>query len=89
MRKPIKRTIYNNYDLWDQYHADAEAYLKEEKENPSEDEIWDEIYELDRQNWEEAKDQMVEFFEHSFINYLKNDSIYAIIKQERNIVCMK
>lgn len=44
MREYKVRTVFNNYNLWDDYKEDAVEILKENGiENPTEDQIWDEI----------------------------------------------
>lgn len=63
MRVPEKRTIYDNYDLWNQYEADAREYLEGNgNTDPSESEIWDEVYTMDEENWADEKEQLEKFF---------------------------
>ena len=63
IRTPKKRVIYDNYDLWDTYEEMAkEDLLENGVENPSDKDIWDEIYFLDEFTAEEEFDRMREFF---------------------------
>lgn len=67
MRQPKKRIIYDNYDLWNDYADDAREYLIDEGfvekgDEPNENDIWSEIYEIDRITWDEEKPQLEEFF---------------------------
>lgn len=61
--KPIKRVIYDNYDLYNNYADDAKENLAEDGiENPSDDELWDLINFLDSCDWEEVKEDLDNFF---------------------------
>lgn len=64
MRKAKERIIYNSYDLWENYEADARESLKDNCgiENPTYDQIWEEIYFLDSINWESDKAELEHFF---------------------------
>lgn len=45
-RKAKERIVYDNYDVWDSYSEDAKETLKiNGNDNPTEDEIWDMVYE--------------------------------------------
>lgn len=61
------RTIYNNYNLWEDYEEFARETLEEykEKEEITNDDIWNEIYEQDASNWEDEKARLVDFFDGS------------------------
>lgn len=61
MREPQIRTIYNNYDLWDQYSEFAKETLSEYEEEPSEDSIWNVINDEDSTNWECEKERLEKF----------------------------
>ena len=67
MRKPAERVIYNNYSLeemWD----DCRSFLIENgNENPSDDEVWEEINFSDACNWEEEKERLEAFFDGDYI----------------------
>lgn len=63
MREPQTRTIYNNYDLWEQYQEFAKETLSEYEEEPSEDSIWNVINDEDSVNWECEKERLEEFFD--------------------------
>ena len=63
MRKPQRRTIYNNYNLWEDYEEDAREMLEERgNSNLSENDIWDEINFIDEVNWENEKENLEDFF---------------------------
>ena len=65
MREAKTRTIYSNYDLWDEWHEDAEEYLKDETGLiPSKSAIWEEIYNADEINWEYTRDDLERFFDN-------------------------
>lgn len=57
-----RRTIYDNYDLWDTYEAVARETLAEYDDNPSDDEIWNVIYDEDSINWDCVKEELEKFF---------------------------
>ena len=62
MREPVKRTIYNNYNL-EEYREEAEANLKEfHIINPTMDDIEREICFMDATNWECEKERLEQFF---------------------------
>lgn len=64
MREYKTRTIFNNYNLWDDYKEDAVEILKENGiENPTEDQIWDEIIFQSDGNWEGAKWELRKYFD--------------------------
>ena len=63
MRKPERRTIYNNYDLWGDYEEDAREYFESTYgEQPTEEELWNVIYSFDEDYWSEIKNKLKEFF---------------------------
>ena len=62
--KAKERVIYNNYDL-DDYEADAKEMLEANGiEDPCERQIWDEIYEMDAEYWEDEKGNLREIFDN-------------------------
>ena len=66
MKEAKRRTIYNNYDLWEDYFEDAKEYLVEngaDEEDITDEEIWSEIYFQDELNWEAEKEMLNNFFE--------------------------
>lgn len=64
MREYKVRTVFNNYNLWDDYKEDAVEILKENGiENPTEDQIWDEIMFQSNSNWEDEKHELRKFFD--------------------------
>ena len=63
MREPLTRTIYNNYDLWDDYSEFAKETLSEYDEEPSKNAIWNVINDQDSINWEDEKERLKEFFD--------------------------
>lgn len=66
MKEAQERTIYNNYNLWEDCLEDAkETLIANGIENPTEEEIWEEIYFIDSINWEEEKERLVEFFKNN------------------------
>lgn len=60
-----RRTIYNNYNLWEDYLEAAKEILSERNEEITDNAIWEEIYEQDNLNWQDEKERLVEFFEGS------------------------
>ena len=60
MKKAVQRVVYDNYDLWGDYHEEAREFL-EEWHNPdeiSESMIWDEIYRIAGYNWLDEKERL-------------------------------
>lgn len=57
-------TIYNNYNLDEQFD-DIRFCMIEDGENPTDDEVWDEIHFQDSINWEEECERLKEFFSTS------------------------
>lgn len=65
-REPIIRTIYNNYDLWSNYNEAAkEICIENNILNPTDDDIWEEIYFQDNINWDGEKERLIDFFDGS------------------------
>lgn len=64
MREAMERTIYNNYNLWEEYAEEAKNNILENtgNEDPSDNEIWDEIHFLDSLEWDEVKESLDQFF---------------------------
>lgn len=63
MRTPEERVIYNNYNLWKEHHEAAEENLNlNGNDIPTENQIWDEIYELDSDRWENVKEELTKYF---------------------------
>lgn len=60
--------IYNNYDLWNDHAEDARQFLIDEYPEecpdgePSDDAIWDVIYEDDQITWEDERERLRDFF---------------------------
>lgn len=66
MKNAKQRIIYDSYDLWEQYADDAREILAENgNQEPSEEEIWEEIYFYDEVNWSEELERLQEFFDGS------------------------
>lgn len=64
MREYKTRTIFNNYNLWDDYKEDTVEILKENGiENPTENQIWDEIMFQNDEYWEDAKQDLRKYFD--------------------------
>ena len=61
--KAVERVIYNNYDL-EKYFEDAKEYLIDEYDNedPTENEIWDEIYRMDELDRDDVFDELKDIF---------------------------
>ena len=59
-----ERVIYNNYDLWEDYHEEAQSLWEEN--NPdyyiTDTDLWDYIYNMDTMEWENEHEQLKEFF---------------------------
>lgn len=63
MKKAKKRIIYSNYNLWDEYEESARDNLEEKNIlNPTEGQIWDEIYEINDSYWGEILKRLTKFF---------------------------
>lgn len=57
-KQPAERVIYSNYDL-DEMYDDARAFLEETaEEEPTEAEIWNEIYFLSASYWDDEHEQL-------------------------------
>ena len=63
MREAQRRTIYNNYDLWEDYEEFAREILEEYDEEPSENAIWNVINDQDSANWQDEEERLKEFFD--------------------------
>lgn len=64
MKEYKVRTIFNNHNLWDDYKDYAVKTLKENGiENPTEDQIWNEIVFQNDQDWEDKKNELERFFD--------------------------
>ena len=66
MREPVVRTIYDNYNLWNDSNVkEAKEVLLERdgNENPSDNDIWDELNDEDNINWKEEKYELLKFFD--------------------------
>lgn len=63
-RTPKVRSIYNNYDLWNEYLSFAREDLEDNGiSEPSDEELWAVIYEADFSNWEERIRELRDFFD--------------------------
>lgn len=65
LREPVQRTIYDNYDLWDDENV---TYAKEDLEdegndNPTEEDIWEKISDIDASNYDDEMERLGEFFD--------------------------
>lgn len=66
MKEAKKRTIYNNYNLWEDFSENAKDNLNaNDILQPTESQIWDEIYEQDEYNWNEIRQKLTAFFSGS------------------------
>ena len=66
MKEAKKRTIYNNYNLWEDFSEKAKDNLNaNDILQPTESQIWDEIYEQDEYNWNEIRQKLTAFFSGS------------------------
>ena len=72
MNKVAKeRTIYNNYDVCEAYD-EAKEFLMEEREEddePTENEIWNEVYFQQEIEWDEAKAELDRFFKGKTVGF--------------------
>lgn len=59
----MRKTIYNNNNLQDDYEKDAREYLESINEPTTEENIWNEIYNINENNLRDAKQNLEEFFE--------------------------
>lgn len=62
LKVPHIRTIYNNYDLWEYYEESAKESCIENGIELTDNNIWDEIYLMDSDCWDNEKLQLIEFF---------------------------
>lgn len=65
LREPVQRIIYDNYYLWDDENV---AYAKEDLEdegnnNPTEEDIWEKISDIDASNYDDEMERLEEFFD--------------------------
>lgn len=66
MKEAKKRTIYSNYNLWDDFSEAAKDSLEANNIlQPTESQIWDEIYEQNGFYWNEIHQKLTEFFSGS------------------------
>ena len=69
-RMPKPRTIYDNYSLWETYPDEQikatllENGVYETEENITDEAIWEERYFLDEYDWDDAKEELKEFFDN-------------------------
>lgn len=64
MKNGKERIIYDNYNLWDDYNEFAKETLASNGiENPSENDIWEEINFQDSIYWEDCKETLRDFFD--------------------------
>lgn len=57
------RTIYNNYDIFEKYETVArEEFAEDGNTDPSDADIAERVYQLDEDEWEEAKLDLENFF---------------------------
>ncbi len=74
-RTPKRRILYSNYDVSEAFNAAAQYLFDEYSENNDwktiadipENEIWDEVYQMDNDNWYDFRDELSDFIQ-------KNDS---------------
>lgn len=59
-----ERIIYNNYDLDEMYEDCKQFLIDAGNEEPTEEEIWNEIYFTDSINWENEFEQLKDFFDN-------------------------
>ena len=64
-RAPKKRTVYNNYDLSSYEDIARETLTENGNEDPTDSQLWEEIYFLDSITWEEEKERLKDFFKGS------------------------
>ena len=63
-RIPLKRTIYNNYDLSSYEDIARETLTENGNEDPTDFQLWEEIYSLDFITWEEIIERLKDFFDN-------------------------
>ena len=61
-KQAVIRTIYNNYNLWEDSKDDAIETLKANDITITDSAIWEEIYNQDEYDWIEIKDDLERFF---------------------------
>jgi len=64
-----ERIIFNNYDLSDMYDDAKECLIDNGIEDPSDDTIWNEIYDMSNSYWDDEMD-MIKEFDKNFNKYL-------------------
>ena len=74
-RVPVTRTIYNNYDLSDMWDYAKENLEENGIEEPTDNQIWEEIYELDSLNWEDEEERLKECFDNSGKHFILVGSV--------------
>ena len=66
MKKPKQRIIYDNYDILEKYEEEARYNLNERDiKDPSDDEIYNECWELNQWEWEEEEQRLEDVFNGS------------------------
>ena len=61
-KQAVIRTIYNNYNLWEDSKDDAIETLKANDITITDSAIWEEIYNQDEYDWIGIKDDLERFF---------------------------
>ena len=66
MREAVKRTIYDHWDIFDDgvQEEAKQSLIDNGNEDPSDSEIWDEVYRYDEFNWDEEKYNLKEVFDN-------------------------
>ena len=61
-KKGKVRTIYSNYNLSNYFDETKEFLIEETAKEPSDVDIWEEIFHQDQNDWENTKEYLFSFF---------------------------
>ena len=63
-KKPKERIIFDNYDICATFDAAKENLIEQGNEDPSDDEVWEEVYSQENDAWECEKDVLKSIFDN-------------------------
>ena len=69
MKIAKERIIFNNYDVSDAYENAKQFLIEEGNEEPTDNEIWDQVRFDEECNWEAEKDMLDDFFEGKTVGF--------------------
>lgn len=69
MKIARERIIYSNYDLSDMFDEAKQCLIDNGNEEPTDNEVWDEVYFQDECNWENDKADLDTFFKGKTVGF--------------------